>query len=360
MLKIVIKPNQYSDSVSLMQLSKKLSDLDGVEKVSVMMGSPANKEILENTGFAGPELAEAGPGDLIVGIVAADDATVDAVLQQLEVELTAQSATRNAGTLQGVRSLSRALSKAPQAELALVSIPGDHVAAQVDALLDAGLDVMIFSDNVPIEDEVRLKSKARDRGLLVMGPDCGTSSLGGVPLAFANATRQGSIGIVGASGTGTQEVMIQIDGLGGGVSHAIGLGGRDLSAEVGGITCLQAMAALDADPSTDVIVIVTKPPAAEVRARVEDAARRLSKPVVALFLGERPQQDRDGNLRYAWTLDEAAATAVELAGTAGFRPAAGQRNLVGLYTGGTLAAEAAMLLQDAFALPHGDPSHPNG
>ena len=126
MLKIIIKPNQYSDSVSLMQLSKKLSDLDGVEKVSVMMGSPANKEILENTGFAGPELADAGPGDLIVGIVATDDATVDAVLQQLEVELTAQSATRNSGTLQGVRSLSRALSKAPQAELALVSIPGDH------------------------------------------------------------------------------------------------------------------------------------------------------------------------------------------------------------------------------------------
>ncbi|HEY9292727.1 MAG TPA: acyl-CoA synthetase FdrA [Microlunatus sp.] len=360
MLKLVIKPNQYSDSVSLMLLSKKLTDLDGVDQVSVMMGSPANREILAATGFDGPELEQAGPGDLVVGVIAQTDEAVDQVLDRIDDELNAQNATRRSDRVQGVRSLGRALTKSPDAELALVSIPGDHVASQVDALLDANLDVMIFSDNVAIDDEVRLKTKARDRGLMVMGPDCGTSSLAGIPLAFANSTRSGSIGIVGASGTGTQEVMIQIDRLGGGVSHAIGLGGRDLSSEVGGITCLQAMAALDADPNTDTIVIVTKPPAAEVRARVEEAAGELSKPVVALFLGERPLQDRSGNIHFAWTLDEAAAKAVELAGSAGYAPADGQRNLVGLYTGGTLASEAAMLIRDSFDLPALDPHHPNG
>jgi FdrA protein len=360
MLKVVVKPNQYQDSVSLMLLSKNLSGLEGVQNVAVMMGSPANREILEATGFAAPELDAAGPGDLVIGVHADSDEVIDGVVGRVDEELHSQSSQRGAEKLKSVRSLARAMSQTPGAELALVSIPGEHVASQVDALLERDLDVMIFSDNVSVEDEVRLKTKARDRGLLVMGPDCGTSSFGGVPLAFANSTRRGSIGIVGASGTGTQEVMSQVHRLGGGISNAVGLGGRDLSSAVGGITCLQALEALDADEATDVIVIVTKPPAPEVRARVEEAAKGLGKPVVALSLGERPRVERDGTIRYAWTLDEAAQKAVELAGTAGFAPARGQRNLVGLYTGGTLASEAAMLIGEAFDLPAADPQHPNG
>lgn len=360
MLTTVIKPNTYQDSVSLMLLSQQLTGLDGVNKVSVMMGTPANKDILRATGFSSPELDEAAPGDMVLGMDLADGTEVEAIVAAAEDALRNQARASASSGLRTARSLGRSLALAPGANLALVSIPGQYVADQVSELLDHDLNVMIFSDNVGIEDEVALKRKAAERGLLVMGPDCGTASLGGVPLAFANVVRRGSIGIAGASGTGTQEVMSQIDLLGGGVSSALGLGGRDLGEAVGGVSCLQALAALEADPQTSTIVLVSKPPAPAVRERVEAYARTLTKDVVLVFLGERPAVERDGNLWYAWTLADAAARAVELAGSGRPAFAPTQRWIKGLYTGGTLASEAAMLLRHDLDLPEGDPSHALG
>lgn len=360
MLKTVVKPNLYQDSVALMVLSRRLSDLEGVTKVSVMMGTPANKDILRATGFGSAEVDQAQPGDLVLGIEAASEELADEVADQALEMLRNQSAGHGSSSLTTVRSLDRARSKLPQANVALVSIPGEHAAAQTRQLLEQGLSVMIFSDNVTVADEVALKELAQDKGLLVMGPDCGTSSIARVPLAFVNTTRPGSVGIVGASGTGTQEVMAQVDRLGGGISHAIGVGGRDLSHEVGASTTLQALAALDADASTDVVVIVSKPPAPEVRARVEAAAQQLGKPVVALFLGERPAVEHDGNIWYAHTMAEAAEVAVELTGCAGFHPQPSQTTIRGLYTGGTLANEAAMLLREELSLDPDDGSHEHG
>ena len=360
MLTTVIKPNTYQDSVSLMLLSQQLSGLDGVNQVSVMMGTPANKDILRATGFASPELDAASPGDMVIGMDLADGTEVEAVVAAAEDALRNQARAGASSGLRTARSLDRALALAPGANLALVSIPGQYVAEEVADLLDHDLNVMIFSDNVPLDAEVALKHRAVERGLLVMGPDCGTAAIGGVPLAFANVVRRGSIGIAGASGTGTQEVMSQIDLLGAGVSSAIGLGGRDLGDAVGGLSCLQALAALEADPATSTIVLVSKPPAAAVRAQVEQYARTLTKDVVLVFLGEQPAVERDGNLWYAYTLADAAARAVELAG--GGRPAfaPSQRWIKGLYTGGTLASEAAMLLRHDLGLPEGDPSHELG
>lgn len=360
MLTTVIKPNTYQDSVSLMLLSQQLSGLDGVNQVSVMMGTPANKDILRATGFASPELDAAAPGDMVIGMDLADGTEVDGVVAAAEDALRNQARAGASSGLRIARSLDRALALAPGANLALVSIPGQYVADEVADLLDRDLNVMIFSDNVPLDAEVALKRRAVERGLLVMGPDCGTAAIGGVPLAFANVVRRGSIGIAGASGTGTQEVMSQIDLLGAGVSSAIGLGGRDLGDAVGGTSCLQALAALEADPATSTIVLVSKPPAPAVRAQVEEYARTLTKDVVLVFLGEQPAVERDGNLWYAYTLAGAAARAVELAG--GGRPAfaPSQRWIKGLYTGGTLASEAAMLLRHDLGLPEGDPSHELG
>lgn len=360
MLKTVVKPNLYQDSVALMVLSRKLSDLPGVAKVSVMMGTPANKDILRNTGFGSPQVDDAQPGDLVLGIEADDEATADQVEQQALEMLKQQGQAQSGSALPVVRSLQRARAKLPRASVALVSIPGEHAAAQTEQLLDDGLSVMVFSDNVSLDDEVRLKGKARELGLLLMGPDCGTASLAGVPLAFVNTTREGSIGIVGASGTGTQEVMCQVDRLGLGTSHAIGVGGRDLSSAVGGTTTLQAMAALDADDATDVVVVVSKPPAPEVRERIQQAASELSKPVVALFLGERATTSREGTVWFAGTMAEAAQRAVELAGCAAFRPGEGQRTIRGMFTGGTLATEAAMVLRDELGLPDDDGDHSHG
>lgn len=360
MLTTVIKRNAYQDSVSLMLLSQQLTTLSGVNKVSVMMGTPANKEILRATGFASPELDSVRAGDLVLGLDVDEGTDVADVVAKAEQALKNQASRSTSSGLPSARTLTRALKIAPDANLALVSIPGEYVADEVAALLERDLNVMIFSDNVSVSDELALKKTARDRGLLVMGPDCGTAVIGGVPLAFANVVADGNIGIAGASGTGIQEVMSQIDQLGGGISNAIGLGARDLGSDIGGIMCLQALAALENDPATSTIVIVSKPPAPAIRERIENYAQHLTKQVVVVFLGEKPAVERNGNVVYAYTLAEAAARAVELAG--GGRPTFGptQRWIKGLYTGGSLASEAAMLIRDALDLEDADPSHAEG
>ena len=362
MLHSIIKPNTYQDSLRLLHLSKALSGMDGIDRVSIMMGTPANIDILRAAGLGTADLDDARPTDLVVVADAADAAAGKAVVAKVNDFLSDQASALRRSGLRSARSLERALSIVGEANLALVSIPGEYVASEVHPLLDRDIHAFIFSDNVSIADEVALKRRARDRGLLVMGPDCGTGILGGLPLAFANAVHGGSIGLVGASGTGLQEVMVQIDRLGGGVSHAIGLGGRDLSADVKGITCLQALHALDADPATDVVVLIGKPPARGVREDVIGVAGSLSKPVVAILIGERPEAEVDADVHYARTLEEAARVAVELAGTRASRPVAlrpEQRWIKALYTGGSLASEAATMLVGSLGLSE-DHDHPAG
>ena len=245
----------------------------------------------------------------------------------------------------------------PAANLALISTPGDYAAAEAMKALRLGLNVMLFSDNVAVEDEIALKRYARAHDLIVMGPDCGTAIIGGIPLGFANVVRRGDIGVVAASGTGLQQVTCLIDRLGGGISQAIGTGGHDLSREVGGITLLQGLQALADDPATRVIVLISKPPAPEVAAAVLASARKAGKPVVVNFLGADPQSIAGPGLTPAKTLEDAALAAVALAkgeqrsalalASAPFDPprlAAGQRYIRGLYSGGTFCYEATLLL----------------
>ena len=350
MLYAIVRRNTYQDSLRLMQLSSALDGVEGVEQLSVMMGTPANKELLRAGGLGAPELAAAGPTDLIIVAEAASASAGESLVAKVDDLLARRAVTSKRSGLRSARSLERAMSIIGDANLALVSIPGEYVAAEVSRLLDRDIHAFVFSDNVSVEDEVLLKRSARERGLLVMGPDCGTARVGRIPLGFANEVPEGSIGLVGASGTGLQEIMVQIDRLGGGVSHAIGLGGRDLGADVRGISCLQALSALDEDETTSAIVLVSKPPAPSVREHVIGVARTLSKPVVAHLLGEHPQTEADGNVHFTPTLVDTARVAVELAGPHGSRPVAlrrEQRWIKALYTGGSLAAEAATLLGGA-------------
>jgi len=347
MLYATVKRNAYQDSLRLMQVSTALARVAGVNAVSVMMGTPANKEVLRAAGLGADELESAGPSDLVIASDVVDAAVGEALVAKADEMLTHQARASRRSGLPSARSLERAVSILGAPDLALVSIPGEYVASETRRLLDRGIHALIFSDNVSVEDEVALKRAARDRGLLVMGPDCGTASLSGLPIAFANEVHDGSIGLVGASGTGLQAVMVQIDRLGGGVSHAIGLGGRDLGAEVGGISCVQALRALDDDARTRTIVLVSKPPAPAVRDDVISIAETLSKPVVAHLVGDRPPLEVDGNVHYARTLEEAARIAVALAGPRGARDVTlrpEQRWIKALYTGGSLAAEAAALI----------------
>jgi len=279
----LIKRGTYVDSVSLMSLSTKANALPGVTNAVAAMATAMNKEILTNQGLLTDEMAALTPGDLILIAVADSDDQADAAMAGIE-DLLVRKPQDDDGDVT-FRTIASAASGRPDANVAVISVNGTFAAREAHEALDAGLHVMLFSDNVAIEDEIELKQKAHDKGLLMMGPDCGTAIINGVSLCFANNVRRGRIGIVGASGTGSQEMSVRIHDFTGGISHLLGTGGRDLSIEVGGIMMLDGIDALEADPGTDVIVVVSKPPAAEVAEKVLDRLARSSKPVVVCFLG---------------------------------------------------------------------------
>ncbi|MDI3359845.1 acyl-CoA synthetase FdrA [Lelliottia sp. V89_10] len=365
MIHAFIKKGCFQDSVSLMIISRKLSESETVDDVSVMMGTPANKSLLETTGFWHDDFDVATPNDICVAIRSdiQDNSIAQKIFQQLDEAL--QKLAQGSGdsqTLTQVRRWDSACEKLPDANIAVVSVAGEYAAELAHQALDRDKNVLIFSDNVTLEDEIALKRRARDKGLLVMGPDCGTAIIAGTPLAFANVMPEGCIGVVGASGTGIQELCSQIALNGEGITHAIGLGGRDLSAEVGGMSALSALDMLVADEKSQVLAFVSKPPAQVVRERIVMALKVSKKPAVALFLGYRSEVKRDENVWLASSLDEAARLTCLLARVAMRRQSLANASpgvIRGLYTGGTLAAEAAGLLADCLSVTT-DPDHPHG
>ncbi|MEM7587296.1 MAG: acyl-CoA synthetase FdrA [Acidobacteriota bacterium] len=338
------RPGAYYDSIILMRLQSALAKLPEVLDAGVVMATSANLALLESNGLL-PEGAAAVPDDLLVVVKAADRTSAQAALGEIDALLE----RRRAAVIDDYRprSLDTACQMLPDASWVLVSVPGRYAAEVADRALDAGKHVFLYSDNVSLAEEVRLKRRAADHGLLVMGPDCGTAIVAGVCLGFANRVRRGAIGLVGASGTGLQAVTCRIHELGGGVSHAFGTGGRDLSSDVAAGTTLQALDVLGRDAESRVVVLVSKPPSPRVASQVLAAAQRLGKPVVVDFLGYPPPGRRLGNVRFATSLEEAAALAVELeqgvaAEVSGSHEEARSGWVRGLFAGGTLAYEALL------------------
>ena len=282
---VELRGGTYSDSVTLMQVTRAVRSSPGVTAALVAMATELNLELLAGLGLPAPD--GAGPNDLLVAVRADDEAALTAALGALDAALRASTARPTGGTSgpEPARTTASAARRAP-ATMALVSVPGPAAFVEAMDALSAGLSVVVFSDNVPVAQEVRLKDEAARRDLLVMGPDCGTAVVGGVGIGFANVVRPGRVGLVAASGTGAQQLLCLLDEAGVGVSACLGVGGRDLSAAVGGRSTKQALAALDADPGTDVIVIVSKPPAPEVADDVRALAESLATPVHLALLGE--------------------------------------------------------------------------
>lgn len=336
----------YVDSIALMQIAEELHRLPGIAAVALLMGTPANLAVLAEANLSPPEVEGAGPNDLVVAVRAESNDAGRAALGRAEILLgTRRGGTQPPGEAPP-RTIASAARRTADVNLAMISVPGEHAVAEAHQALSAGLHAFVFSDGVSLADELALKQRARARGLLIMGPECGTSILHGVGLGFANRVRRGPIGLIGASGTGLQEVTCLIHRLGGGVSHAIGTGGRDLDAEIGGVTTLQALELLAADTGTHVIVLVSKPASSVVADRVLAAASVTGKPVVACLLGWRGHGPP--GVRLVETLEEAAVVATE---ALGFSPptleapklAPGMRvpgRVLALYTGGTLCEEA--------------------
>ncbi len=364
-IKTHILKNTFKDSVYLMRLSGTVREFEGVIEAEVIVGTDHNKKFLRSGGLWTDEIeSEAGANDLIIAVKAEDEDKADQAIQGTLDEMSKAVDRENLLGDFIPRTFETALQNLSGANLALLSIPGRYVRREADQVLDAGLHLMIFSDNVSLEDEVALKKKALEKDLLVMGPDCGTAIINGIPLAFANEVREGKIGIVAAAGTGLQEVSSLIHNFGEGISQGIGTGGRDIKADVGGITMLQGLKALLADKNTEVVVIISKPPDSEVTEKVLEAAAKSKKPVVVNFLGGDLEQVREAGCEPAGTLKEAAQKAVNLSRgkdadsadsalkadselvkkeKARFRDS--QKYLRALYSGGTLAYELLVLLE---------------
>ena len=355
-----IRKGAYFDSVTLMRVGKEMAGLQGVADAAVVMGTKSNKAILSSGGLFATKFKDAGDTDLLVAVKAETQAAAEAALAAVDSLL--KQAVKKTGTSSELRptSLDGALEAMPDANLALISVAGRYAGDEAMRALENGLHVMLFSDNVPLDKEIKLKKFAQKRGLLVMGPDCGTAIINGVPLAFANVVNRGNIGVVAAAGTGLQEVSCIISNEGAGISQAIGTGGRDVKKEVGGIMFIEGLKALAKDKDTRVILLVSKPPHPEVLNRITKLIKTIRKPVVTMLIGAKTKD------RGPYTLEEAALMAVALAGgkkpdevtkqlaardaeiqRIAKREAAkrkkGQKYVRGLFSGGTFCAEAQIL-----------------
>ncbi len=354
-----IKPNLYKDSVALMRIAEKLLADPALLRATLVMATPANKDILHEAGLLNADAGTAAPSDLIMVVECAGAEIADQAFALVDTSL--QGGTQVAsGPSREVAPKTIPMGRAclDHASMAQISVPGAYAGGEALKAVKAGLDVFLFSDNVPIEQELAIKQLARTKNVIVMGPDCGTAIIGGVPLGFANVVRRGHIGVIGASGTGLQEVTAQIHLMGAGVSHAIGTGGRDVKAEIGGITMLMALDLLVNDADTKVIAIVSKPPAPEVMAQVVKHAGEAGKPVVVVFLGGAAMA-LPANVRQTDTLYECAAACVAAVqpgtasnstplaemGSTRARRGAEQKYVRGLFSGGTFCTEAQVALR---------------
>ena len=359
-----IKKNAYYDSVTLMLISKEIKNIDGVKEVLVGMATELNKELAGNIGLSGAQLDALSPNDFFIAADVTDESIMASVIEAVNTLLNQKKATSD--SVYRPVTLNAAVEMMPEVNMAVVSVAGQYAEDEVNRLLDNNIHVMLFSDNVSVEAEKKLKEKAVEKGLLMMGPDCGTAIINGVPLAFANVVARGPIGIVGASGTGTQEVSALIDQLGSGCSQVIGTGGRDLKSEIGGLMMLQAIDALIEDPETKVIVLISKPPAPEIAEKILKKVKETTKPVVVDFIGGDIEMIKKFGAIACLTLEDTAYKAVAvskgetpvdflgfdmsddgidaLVKTSVARLKPEQKYLRGLYTGGTLADEAMKLL----------------
>ncbi|KGH46881.1 FdrA family protein [Modestobacter caceresii] len=335
---VSLRSGVYADSVRLMQVSREIGDRPGVHTVVVAMATPLNLELAAGMGLA-PD-GEAKPDQLLIALTATDDAELAAAVAAVDAALTARADRGETQTIPA-RTIGAGLDGAADPALAIISVPGPYAVAEAADAIAAGRSVLIFSDGVPVEHEVALKRAAHDAGVLVMGPDCGTAIVSGLALGFANVVRRGPVGLVAASGTGAQQVSCLLDAAGVGVSHVLGVGGRDLSEAVGGLATLDALAALDADPATERVLLVSKPPAPSVAARVAEVAQGLSVPVRSAALS--PEQP-DLTAAVEALLGDLGIAVPEWPSRPGTADAVPDGAVLkGFYSGGTLADETMLI-----------------
>jgi FdrA protein len=376
-----IKKGAYYDSVSLMLVSKELNRLSGVLDSSVVMGTVENKQLLRSVGLFHQLFDDACESDILIGIKAETDEIAGNAIKEVDRLFREMNKPQGVIVNEKIYSYHDAVKKMEGANLALISVAGRYAAGEAMKAMKEGLHVMIFSDNVSVEEEIELKAYARQHGLLLMGPDCGTAIINGIPLGFANAVNRGNIGIVAASGTGIQEVTTILSNNEAGISQAIGTGGRDIKKEVGGVMFLEALKSLGEDDETKILVLISKPPHQDVLKKISDAIRKIKKPVITVLFGGDPEVLKDSGAIPARTLEEAALIATSLSRgkeptvlweilerrKKEIRELAAQcagigkgKYLRGLFSGGTLCDEAQLVLKNLIGDVYSNsPLHPD-
>jgi FdrA protein len=368
--RLIVRQNRYFDSVFLMQVAHQLAGQPGIHDAFAVMGTDANRHVLAELGYGAgalaAELAATGPNDLVCALEG-EEAAVQAAASDPDRWLSRgpkDAAAAGGAASHEPRSLEESLALHPDASVAVISLPGQYAAREARAAIEHGINVFLFSSNVPVEDELTLKRQARDAGLIVMGPDCGTAFIGGAGIGFANAVRRGPIGIVGSTGTGMQEFTSLVHQAGSGISHGIGTGSRDLSDAIGGISTMTAIDALERDPGTKVVALVSKPSGAETTERLMRRLAAFGKPVVVCVLGAR-------DTRFVATIDEAVMAALQAVGvqspvslredSASVRKAAAaeaarmnpsQHFVRGVFAGGTFCYQSQAILSEAGLILH--------
>jgi len=359
--KYLIRKNHYSDSIALMRVAADLEALPGIFQATAVMATAANLNLARTVGLI-DDTIEPQPNNLLIAVSAENEKAADAAFSQAEAQMDnlGSIADGSENCEPEVKSIEMAVSRDPGLNLALISCPGEYAAAEAKKALNLGLHVMLFSDNVSIQAELELKKISLAKNLLMMGPDCGTAIINGLPLGFANIVARGSVGIVSASGTGLQQISSLLTQWGVGISQAIGTGGRDLSDEIGGISMAQGVEILIEDEQTEVIVLISKPPSKKVAEKIITSARAGGKPVIVCFLGSENNND-DNMIQFATTLDAAAEfTYSKLNGgnlpnrmvfgdditTQLFDQKESQKYIRGIYSGGTFCYETQSILRD--------------
>lgn len=355
----LVRKQTYFDSVTLMLIGSQVKKLEGIDNAVVGMCTDYNIDSLKRLEMYKTEFDGLTPNDLIICIGAKDQATAEAGIAEVEKRLLSRKKSSGDSSEMAPTTQEEAARRLPEANVVLISVPGEYAAREAEQALKNGRHVMLFSDNVTIEEELRLKTLGVSKELLVMGPDCGTAIINGTPLAFANAVRHGNIGLVAASGTGLQEVTSTIHRLGCGISQAIGVGGRDLSEKIGGKMTIMATKALAEDPETRVIVLISKPPAESVMKSLFAAFKNIGKAVVVYFIGADSKVIEEQGFVAARNLEDAAIKACDLSADETHQPEYSDslieslakdckikgKHLRGLYSGGTLCDEAQRILQ---------------
>jgi FdrA protein len=368
--KLEVRKETYRDSITMLRISSDLAKLEGIIQAAVVMATQLNKKILKDIGFSGPEIETARADDMIVAIEASEDLYVNQAFSKLD-DLLSSKGAYSSQEKSLPKTLNAALSILPEANMVVISVPGEFATREASNALNNGLNVFLFSSNVAIEDEYELKKIATSRGLLMMGPDCGTSIINKTVLGFGNVLTSGPVGIVSASGTGVQQVSTLLDSAGIGISQAIGTGGNDLNDRVGGLTMMQAVKLLDQDPQTKLIILISKPPSPFTAAKVLEEVDKCSKPVIVNFLGSK-QELKATKTFAAATLEEAADMACQRLGVKSpaelnnfgemlqqsvtnseFRKLSDSQKYVrGLYSGGTLCYEAQVVMMPVLGEIH--------